>query len=200
MFISAETVTHIRLRPLPPTSFPDHHFSIRCYTVCTADRFYGLHRTKMYRLWCINTEYGKLCHCIIVFCDATRQIGSRQFLLRFLDQTCTQSVRAAVNEWSADHVANYTSHNRHKRRTSMLSAGFETADPAIKRLQMYNLDGTSNWIGVQIITKLINYWNLMFIGPCIIVIVEEWNTSHRFGVSHTKSPTHNELRTRRPMW
>jgi len=52
----------------------------------------------------------------------------------------------------------------------------------------------------------------MFIGPCIIVIVEERKTNLMslailfhflfapLNTSRTKSPTHNELRTRRPMW
>jgi len=47
------------------------------------------------------------------------------------------------------------------------------------------------------------FLNLMFIGPCIIAIVEECfnlqNEHHQISAA-AKTPTHNELRTRRPMW
>ena len=77
----------------------------------------------------------------------------------------------------------------------------------------------------------VNTQNLMFIGPCIIVIVEERKTNlmslailfhflcaqhvsdinisiirslrlrcHHLKPAAPKAPTHNELRTRRPMW
>jgi len=39
-----------------------------------------------------------------------------------------------------------TTHHIHKRRTSMLSAGFEPVIPATKRLQTYALDRTHTWI------------------------------------------------------
>jgi len=45
-------------------------------------------------------------------------------------------------------AATYTAHYRHKRRNSMLSAGFEPATPAVKRLKTYYLDGTATGIGV----------------------------------------------------
>jgi len=43
--------------------------------------------------------------------------------------------------------------------------------------------------------------HLMFIGPCIIVIVVLQPAKRPpLKTSRTKSPTHNELRKRRPMW
>ena len=39
--------------------------------------------------------------------------------------------------------ATYTTHNKHKRRTFMPSAGFEPAIPALERPQMYGLDRTA---------------------------------------------------------
>ena len=48
--------------------------------------------------------------------------------------TCDQPVAEA---------ATYTSHNKHKRRKSMSSEGFESAVPAIKRSQTYSLDRSS---------------------------------------------------------
>jgi hypothetical protein len=39
--------------------------------------------------------------------------------------------------------ATYIIHNKHNRRTSMLSAGFEPAIPVAKRLQTYAIDRTA---------------------------------------------------------
>ena len=44
-------------------------------------------------------------------------------------------------------AANFTTHKKHNRQTSMPSAGFEPAIPAIKRLQTYALDRTATEIG-----------------------------------------------------
>jgi hypothetical protein len=52
--------------------------------------------------------------------------------------------------WTSDQLvaeaATYTTHNTHKRRTSMPSAGFETAVTTIKRLQTYTSDRTATGI------------------------------------------------------
>jgi len=40
-------------------------------------------------------------------------------------------------------AANYTTHNKHKRRKSMLSAGFKPAIPAIERPLIYALGSTA---------------------------------------------------------
>jgi hypothetical protein len=58
-------------------------------------------------------------------------------LLRFLDHK--QLDRHTVGLlWTSEQLvaetATYTTHNKHKRKTSMPSAGFEPAIPAIKRL------------------------------------------------------------------
>jgi hypothetical protein len=53
------------------------------------------------------------------------------------------SNRTPLNEWSAHRRGrNYTTHNKHKRRTTKPSAGFEAAIPVIKRIQNYALDRT----------------------------------------------------------
>ena len=44
-------------------------------------------------------------------------------------------------------AATYTTHNKHNRRTSMTTAGFEPAFPAIEQLQTYALDCTATGIG-----------------------------------------------------
>ena len=54
---------------------------------------------------------------------------------------------------SDQHVAEaatYTTHSKHKRRTSMPSVGFEPAIPAIKRLQTYALERTATGIDLKL--------------------------------------------------
>lgn len=48
-------------------------------------------------------------------------------------------------------VGTYTTHNQRTRRTSMPSALFEPAIPAIKQLQTYALDRTATEIGQKVI-------------------------------------------------
>ena len=60
-------------------------------------------------------------------------------LLRLLDHTQTHSPgRTPRNEWAARSVYRYL-HSKHKRRTSMPSAGLEPAIPLIKRPRTYAL-------------------------------------------------------------
>ena len=53
--------------------------------------------------------------------------------------------------WTSDQLVadatSYTTHNKHNRRTSMLSAVFEPAAPAIRWLQNYTLAGAATGIG-----------------------------------------------------
>jgi hypothetical protein len=44
-------------------------------------------------------------------------------------------------------AATYKTHNRYKRRTSVLLAGIEPATPAVMRLETYDLDRTATGIG-----------------------------------------------------
>ena len=53
------------------------------------------------------------------------------------------SNRTLSNEWSAHRRGRtYTKHNKHEKRTTMPSAGFEAAIPAMKRIRNYALDRT----------------------------------------------------------
>jgi hypothetical protein len=52
-------------------------------------------------------------------------------------------------------VATYTTHNEQNGETSMISAGYEPAIPAIKRPQTYALDGRATGIGVYFYHKCI---------------------------------------------
>jgi len=58
--------------------------------------------------------------------------------------------RSPLNERSArrrGRYLHYTTHDEHKGRTSMPSAGFYPAMPAIKRLETYAFDCTATGIG-----------------------------------------------------
>jgi len=52
-----------------------------------------------------------------------------------------------MSDRPAAEAATYTSHNKHKRQTSMPSAGFKLAIPAIKRLETYSLDRMATGTG-----------------------------------------------------
>ena len=53
--------------------------------------------------------------------------------------------RTPLHEWSARRRGRYL-HNKHKRRTSMPSAGFEPIIPAVERLQTYAFDRAATGI------------------------------------------------------
>jgi len=57
--------------------------------------------------------------------------------------------RIPLNKWSARSTGRYI-HNKHKRRTSMSSAGFEPAIPAVELLQPCVFDRTANGSGLKI--------------------------------------------------
>jgi len=62
--------------------------------------------------------------------------------LKFLDHTQTDTHRTGLLrtiEQLVAEAATYTKHDKHNRRTSTPSAGFEPVTPAIKRLQTYAL-------------------------------------------------------------
>jgi hypothetical protein len=85
------------------------------------------------------------------FCGATAHIGPKP---PRLEVTRPHTIRYTYQVgllWTNDqHVveaATYTTHKKHKRRTSMPSAGFEPDNPEIQRLQTYALDSTATGIG-----------------------------------------------------
>ena len=57
-----------------------------------------------------------------------------------------------TNDGFVAEFSTFTTHNKHKGRTSMTSAGFEPAMPAIEHLQTYALDPTAN--AIRIISSL----------------------------------------------
>jgi hypothetical protein len=73
-------------------------------------------------------------------------------VLRFLDHTQLETLthgRIPLHEWSARHTeaATYTTQNKHRRRKTLPSAGFEPAIPEIERSHTYSLDRTATGIG-----------------------------------------------------
>jgi len=73
-------------------------------------------------------------------------------LLKFLRHTQLyehKPGKTPLNEWSVRNKGRYL-HNTHKTRTSMPSAGFEPAIPAIKQLQTHALDRTAAGIVPQL--------------------------------------------------
>jgi hypothetical protein len=52
-------------------------------------------------------------------------------------------------------AANFTTQNKHNRRTPMSSAGFEPAIPTMRWLQTYTLDRTAPGIGLSVLRTLI---------------------------------------------
>ena len=73
--------------------------------------------------------------------------GLSRLFLRFLDHTQLYTHTHMVTLlWTSDQpvadATTYTTYNKHKRRTSMFSAGFRPEMPAIDRRQTYDLDST----------------------------------------------------------
>jgi len=52
-------------------------------------------------------------------------------------------------------AANYTTHNKHKRRRPMPSVGFEPSIPSMRWFQTYTLDRTALGIDFSVLTTLI---------------------------------------------
>jgi hypothetical protein len=69
---------------------------------------------------------------------------------RFLDQTQRRTTvgRTPLDEWSVRRRDLYlTTHNTHKKKTSMSSEGFEPTVPASQRSQTHSLDHTATGTG-----------------------------------------------------
>jgi len=66
---------------------------------------------------------------------------------------------------SDQHLAEaptYTTHNKHKRRTSMSSVGFEPAISTFKRLKTYSLDRMTNGFGNPYLLLISFYFGAFF--------------------------------------
>ena len=90
---------------------------------------------------------------VISFRGGTALIGPRPTGFDVSRSHTIKQGHPVVLLWTSDHLiskaATCTTQNKHNRRTSMPSAGFEPAIPAIKRLQTHALDHTATGIGVQ---------------------------------------------------
>ena len=86
--------------------------------------------------------------------------------LRFLDHTQRRTAvgRTPLYEWSARRRDLYlTTHNTHKRQTSMPPAGFEPTIPASEWLQTYALDRAATGTGFILQHSLLNSFPDFFI-------------------------------------
>ena len=91
----------------------------------------------------------------VFFCGATAELWLRPLasLLRSLDHTQHTHKSMVGLLWLIDRhvseVASWITHNKQEGRTSIPSAGFESAIPAVRRLQTYALDRTTTatWYG-----------------------------------------------------
>ena len=102
-------------------------------------------------------------------------------LLRFLDytQTHTPGRTSLCERSSRGKVATCTTHSKRRRRTSMPSAGFEPAIPAIKRSHTYSLKRTATRIGIRHIS--IHYY---YSCPMLSSTIENKHGSLRNHCSH----------------
>jgi hypothetical protein len=82
-------------------------------------------------------------------------IGRRRFLDYTKLVTHTHTVGLL---WTSDQLvaeaATYTTHNKHKRRTSIPSAGFELIIPAVERLQTYAFDRAATGISSLYVIRI----------------------------------------------
>jgi hypothetical protein len=101
-------------------------------------------------------------------------------------------------------AATYTTHNKHKRRTSMPSAEFEPVTPGIKRPQTYALDRTTTGIGCSL-----SYWREIisvhairsFWGSGVTAAINpNPGTRYRYVVTFTSRPLYPRRKILRPRW
>jgi hypothetical protein len=114
-------------------------------------------------------------------CDPTWVMASS--LLRFLDHTQrrTTAGRTPLDEWSARRRDLYlTTHNTHRRQTSMLPVGFEPTISADERPQTYDLEraatGTGWLINILRITYKQNWLYLQGVGE-IFALRLSWGSN-----------------------
>jgi len=102
-----------------------------------------------------NRLLPELLRIIFFFCDSTAQIGPRPPHVRSFwphKITYTHTHTHTVGRlWTSDQLfakaATYITHNKHKRRTSVPSEGFQPTNRVIGLLQTYALDGAAAGIG-----------------------------------------------------
>ena len=111
---------------------------------------------------CIIVKYSTVnkCDCLFVFWLSSPQWARPSSFTRFLDHTQRRTTvgRTPLDEWSARRRDLYlTTHNTHKRQTSMPPVGFEPTISAGERPQTYTLDRAATGTGIKAINN--NYNN-----------------------------------------
>jgi len=87
----------------------------------------------------------------LFLCGQQPKSGPRRLIVEVSISHTIDTHTQPVVLWTSDQLvletATYTTHDKHKSRTSIPSAGFETTIPAIDKLQTYTLDCTGTGIG-----------------------------------------------------
>ena len=118
-------------------------------------------------------------------CDPMRVMASS--FLRFLDHTQRRNTvgRTPVDEWSARRRDLYlTTHNTHKRQTSMPPVGFELTISVSERPQTYALDRAATGTGIYI---------YIYICVCVCVCVYIYIYIYICAWEHTVSQEHQHV-------
>jgi hypothetical protein len=94
--------------------------------------------------------------------------------------------RTPLDKWWARRRDLYlTTHNTHKRQTSMPPAGFEPAIPSSKRPHTYALDRAATWIVLS--TDIIAQNSILTITTKYAKIRERRNTTCHYEINHLKT-------------
>jgi len=107
----------------------------------------------------LKLERVRLHSVLPACCGSTAKVGPRPLHFGALQTLHRHTTHATGLLWTSDQLvgeaAACTTHNVHKGRAYMPSAGFEPAIPVIKQLQTYALERTVTGIGVMFIQPLL---------------------------------------------
>ena len=95
-------------------------------------------------------QYSHRLNLLYFFCSPVTfrlDPGTRPPLTWLHDHRHTKFGRTPLYEWSSRRRDDLTTHNTHKKQTSMLSAGFEPTVPASQRSQTHALDRAATATG-----------------------------------------------------
>ena len=123
-------------------AFPYTQIKLFFRFVCL--KLIAVHHTTLWNL--VDTS------CTTMFSFSAALRAKTSSFLRFVDHTqrCATVIRTSLEKRSARRRRNlyFTTHNTHKRQTSMTPAGFEHPIPATERPQIHALDTTITGTGV----------------------------------------------------
>jgi hypothetical protein len=109
------------------------------------------------RIWCEEGTCRCITYCKIIFFSAAQQpkLGLGRLIVEVSRSHIIRHTHPVGLLWTSDQLdaeaATYTTHNRHKRRTSMTPEEFEPTIPANERPQTHTLDCTTTGICIVIL-------------------------------------------------